>query len=126
MADDEKEEEKPRQRIKRQWDEETRNKYQDEMEEIIIDMIGDHKINSAEIEKFVDEIVDIAQKKLKRARIRRYVYWTSVFVCRTIDKHKRQSGMSWEDRYDHAITVQAKNEHVRVVLASFCCSLNTF
>lgn len=96
-----KEEEELPKRKKRCWDEETRNKYQDEMEEIIYEMIGEHRIESEEIEKFVDEIVDIANKKLKQARVRRYVYWTTVFVCTTLDKHKHQRGMTWEDAYDH-------------------------
>ena len=98
---EEKEEEEAKKRKKRCWDEETRNKYQDEMEEIIYEMIGDYRITDDEMEKFVDEIVDIANKKLKQARVRKYVYWTTVFVCRSLDKHKHQRGMTWEDAYDH-------------------------
>eukprot|EP01083_Nonionella_stella_P258646 883790_1 len=101
------EKEEPKKRKKRCWDEETREKYQDEMEEIINEMIGNHRLDSEEIETFVDEIVDIANKKLKKARVRRYIYWTTVFVCSTTNKHKSQRGMTWEDRYDHAICIQA-------------------
>ena len=56
MADEKKEEEeqpKKRQRPKRglrswngKWDEETRNKFEDEMEIIVNEMIGEHQFNS--------------------------------------------------------------------------------
>lgn len=97
---EEKEEEPPK-RKRRRWDEETRNKFQDEMEEIIYEMIGEYRMEDEEIEKFVDEIVDIANKKLKQARVKNYVYWTTVFVCSHLNKHKHQRGMTWEDAYDH-------------------------
>ena len=80
------------------------------MEEVVNTRIGEHRIDSDEIERFVDEIVDIANKKLKQARVRKYIYWTTVFVTDSLSKYKAQRGMTWEDRYDHAITASASQE----------------
>eukprot|EP01084_Bolivina_argentea_P056664 103640_1 len=119
-------EDTPPPRKMRAWDEERRIKYQDEMEDIMTEMIGEHRLKSDEIEKFVDEIVDIANTKLKKNRVKRYLYWTTVFVCRSLDKKKSQRGMNWENKYDHAICVQVRNTKIHVMLTSFLCSLNTW
>ena len=103
---EEKKEEKPKKKKRipfkdRKWDEERRNAFEDEMEEIIYKMIGDFRMEDPEIETFVDEIVDIANKKLKGNGVRNYLYWSTIFVCGYLDKHKNQRGMMWEKRYDH-------------------------
>ena len=60
-------------------------------------MIGDHSFLSDEVETFVDQIVDIAQKKLKRVLKRsKQKCWTTVFVCERTANHKSQRGMLWE------------------------------
>mmetsp|Transcript_2947 Transcript_2947/g.5470 ORF Transcript_2947/g.5470 Transcript_2947/m.5470 type:complete len:140 (+) Transcript_2947:60-479(+) len=118
-------------RIKRVWDEEARNKWEDYMETFITEKISDFRIDSKELNELMDNdtFVDTGMKKLKDERVRKYLYVVNVFVYQKkkdnmLPSHQR--GCEWEEKYDSVICVQVQNEYIGVVLSAYLFSLNTF
>ena len=126
--DNEEEEEEEYEQTKKEkvnadlWNEDLMNKFQDEMEDIIMDYIKDidsYAEQQDEISKIVEKILDVSQEKMEQANKPNYKYFSNcmIFDKRTI--YRKHMKFFWEKKYDKMISVKVNSERLHVLLLAY-------
>mmetsp|Transcript_4112 Transcript_4112/g.3575 ORF Transcript_4112/g.3575 Transcript_4112/m.3575 type:complete len:139 (+) Transcript_4112:1413-1829(+) len=118
--DDNKQEDKKKE--DKYWNEDLMNKFQDEMEDVVMDFIKDidsYAENQNEIAKIVEKILDASQEKLEQANKSDYKYFSNcmIFDKRTI--YRKHMKFFWEKSYDKMISVKVNSERLHVLLLAY-------
>ena len=120
--DDNKQEEDKKKVNDKYWNEDLMNKFQDEMEDVIMDFIKDidsYAEQQNEIAKIVEKILDASQEKLEQANKSNYKYFSNcmIFDKRTI--YRKHMKFFWEKQYDKMISVKVNSERLHVLLLAY-------
>ena len=104
------------------WDEETIEKFRDQMEDEIEDIvknIDSYMDQGDEISAAISKILDMSQEKLEEAGKENYKYWSNCLIFDIKTVYRKHMKFYWEKTYDKMITVKVNTERLHVVLLAF-------
>jgi len=105
------------------WNDDSVYLFSSFMEEEIKNMLAESDFESKFINSWVEQIVDLAQKKLKEMKKPNYKYVTDVIILPRGSGYKKNTAFWWQPKTDKAITVKVDTEHLHCLLVAYCCQV---
>mmetsp|Transcript_78755 Transcript_78755/g.96309 ORF Transcript_78755/g.96309 Transcript_78755/m.96309 type:complete len:119 (-) Transcript_78755:440-796(-) len=102
------------------WDEDSIYLFTEHMEQEISDMLENSDFESKFVNSWVEQIVDVAQKKLKDMKKPNYKYVTDVIILPKGSGYKKNTAFWWQPKTDKAITVKVDTEQLHCLLVAYC------
>lgn len=102
------------------WNEDSAYIFTCYMEEEIKNLLEESDFESKFVNSWVEQIVDIAQQKLKAMKKPNYKYVTDVVILPRGSGYKKNTAFWWQPKTDKAITVKVDTEHLHCLLVAYC------
>mmetsp|Transcript_74758 Transcript_74758/g.118959 ORF Transcript_74758/g.118959 Transcript_74758/m.118959 type:complete len:116 (-) Transcript_74758:2-349(-) len=102
------------------WNEDAQEIFIAYMEDEIKNLLEESDFESKFVNSWVEQIVDIAQQKLKSMKKPNYKYVTDVVILPKGSGYKKNTAFWWQPKTDKAITVKVDTEHLHCLLVAYC------
>mmetsp|Transcript_72343 Transcript_72343/g.115346 ORF Transcript_72343/g.115346 Transcript_72343/m.115346 type:complete len:146 (+) Transcript_72343:171-608(+) len=122
-SEEEEQEKKPTYPKGKYWDEEMMAKFQDEMEDEVMELIKDidsYAEQQDEISQIVSKILDISQDKLEKSNMANYKYWSNCLIFDKRTVYRKHMKFFWEKSFDKMISIKVNSERLHVLLLAYC------
>ncbi len=102
------------------WDDASVKHFNTYMEGEIKKILGENNFNDEQINNWVEQIVDEANKKLKSMKKSRFKYIADVILLPRGSGYKKNTSYWWQPKLDKTINIKVETEFLHCLLVVYC------
>lgn len=102
------------------WDDASVKHFSTYMKGEIKKILGENDFNNEQLNSWVEQIVDEANKKLKSMKKSRFKYISNVILLPKGSSYKKNTSYWWQPKLDKSINIKAETKFLHCLLVVYC------